>query len=376
MSITASVVVTTIFDPVVLESYFHNFEKYGHLDDVDIYVIPDRKTPAQAYERCLDLSRRGLKVTCPTLEEQNAFLGRVDFSANLIPFNSDNRRNVGYLMALDSGSDFIISIDDDNYCRPEEDFFLEHAVVCQQSHMAETVNTATGWFNICSLLTLDGASVSYPRGFPYYARHKQEHPDVTSRQCDVEINAGLWLINPDVDAISWLVNPARAESFSGRCLVLGEQAWSPINTQNTALRRDVVAAYYYAKMKYDLTGLIIDRYGDIFSGYFAQACVRHLGRSIRIGTPIVDHKRNSHNYLDDAVNELAGIILLEDLLPWLIEARLEGNTYHEAYQSLSYALEEAVGKFKGKIWNEATRGYFHQMSYCMREWVKACKLIG
>ena len=90
----------------------------------------------------------------------------------------------------------------------------------------------------------------------------------------------------------------------------------------------------------------------------------------------MDHKRNSHNYLDDAVNELAGIILLEDLLPWLIETRLDGNTYHEVYQSLSYALEEAVEKFQGKIWNDATRGYFHQMSYCMREWVKACKLIG
>jgi hypothetical protein len=48
MSITASLVVTTIFDPVVLEGYFQNFEQYGHLDDVDIYVIPDRKTPAQS----------------------------------------------------------------------------------------------------------------------------------------------------------------------------------------------------------------------------------------------------------------------------------------------------------------------------------------
>ena len=79
MSITAGLVVTTIYDPVVLEGYFQNFEQYGHLDNVDIYVIPDRKTPAQAYERCLDLSRRGLKVTCPTLAEQKVFLDRVDF---------------------------------------------------------------------------------------------------------------------------------------------------------------------------------------------------------------------------------------------------------------------------------------------------------
>ena len=70
-------------------------------------------------------------------------------------------------------------------------------------------------------------------------------------------------------------------------------------------------------------GLQIDRFGDIFSGYFSQACARHLGHSIRAGTPIAEHRRNAHRYLRDATQEMAGIWVLEDLLPWLADLRLD-----------------------------------------------------
>jgi hypothetical protein len=40
-------------------------------------------------------------------------------------------------------------------------------------------------------------------------------------------------------------------------------------------------------------GIPIDRDGDIFSGYFVQTCARHLGYSIRVGTPLSNHKKYS-----------------------------------------------------------------------------------
>jgi len=372
MSPKASLVVTTIFDPVVLETYFENFRKYERLDQVKVYVIPDRKTPSEAYARCSDLCRRGLQVVCPTLDEQEAFLKRVSFPTHLVPYDSDNRRNVGYLMALMSGSEFIISIDDDNYCCLDEDFFLAHAVVLENQLSVEVVHSDTGWFNVCSLLKLNRPGVVYPRGFPYYARHKDENNVFTPGLVSVHMNAGLWLLDPDVDGITWLVAPARVSAFAGRSVVLSNETWSPINTQNTSLRRDVIAAYYFVKMGYPLGGMPIDRYGDIFSGYFAQACVRHLGGAIRVGTPVVEHRRNSHNYLKDATNEWGCILVLEDLLPWLVDIELDGDTYPEAYESLSYALEDAVERFHGSIWTDATRGYFHQMAYCMRFWAHTC----
>jgi Reversibly glycosylated polypeptide len=376
MTHKATLVLTTINDPVLLEGYCANFETHCHLGRIKIIVVPDKKTPAAAYERCASLQKRGMEIICPTLEEQDAYLRRIGIPDGLIPYDSDNRRNIGYLLALEAGADFLISIDDDNYCPAEVDFFQAHSVVCGGPAEAEVVESTSGWFNLCNLMRIEPPNPIYPRGFPYSARHQK--PEIMERkvQTTIRMNAGLWLQEPDLDGITWLVAPARARQFSGRSRVLGNRTWSPINTQNTALHRDVISSYYFIRMGYPLAGLAIDRYGDIFSGYFSQACVRHLGHAVRVGTPVAEHRRNSHNYLKDALNEFACIVVLEDLLPWLHELKLEGNTYCQAYESLSYLVEEAVSTFSEGMWTDATRGYFHSMAYCMREWVKACRRLG
>jgi hypothetical protein len=373
VSLKSALVLTTIFDPVVLDSYLENFEAYGHRQNVHVILIPDRKTPDQAYKRCISLRDRGLQVACPSFDEQETFLKQVGFPPDLIPYNSDNRRNVGYLMALESDADFVISIDDDNYCRPDEDFFSEHGIVCRGPSQENVVESSTGWFNACSLIKLDRPGTTYARGFPYFARHKDESPRVALNPVEVHINAGLWLGDPDVDGMTWLVNPAHSTQLLGQPVVLGRDTWSPVNTQNTSLRREAIASYYFVRMGDCLAGVPIDRYGDIFSGYFAQACARHLGGAVRLGRPIVDHRRNGHNYMRDAFNEWGCILVLEDLLPWLTqEARICGGSYAEAYESLSQELEEAVEKFKGLIWTQDTRDYFHRVAQAMRHWVRAC----
>jgi len=128
-------------------------------------------------------------------------------------------------------------------------------------------------------------------------------------------------------------------------------------------------------MGYPLQGSKVDRYGDIFSGYFALACAKHLGGSARFGTPVADHRRNSHNHLRDAAAELPAILLLEDIMAWLIDVRLSGSTGLEAYLSLSHLLEEAVEKFQGQVWNDASRGFVHEMAHLMRVWIAACGVV-
>src|SRR5437870_5691904 len=95
----ATIVFTTIFDPILLDAYFENFERFGHLDQVDVIVVPDRKTPAGAYSRCAEISKKGLRTKCPAIEEQEGFLKSIGLRPDTIPYDSDNRRNVGYLMA-------------------------------------------------------------------------------------------------------------------------------------------------------------------------------------------------------------------------------------------------------------------------------------
>src|SRR5579883_105909 len=243
----ATLVFTTIFDATVLDGYYVNFKKYGHLDAVDVIVIPDRKTPDSMARRCRDLASKGLAAVCPSLDEQEAYLKKLGLPANFIPYDSDNRRNVGYLMALERGSDFLISIDDDNFCR-EEDCFQEHAVVVAGAREQEVTSSATGYLNICELLELEKPRPVYARGFPYAARHHDEAWSNTKAKADVHLNAGLWLRDPDIDGITWLVAMPKVSGFRGKSLVLGDKTWSPINTQNTGLRREAIAAYYFIKM--------------------------------------------------------------------------------------------------------------------------------
>ncbi|MGH7178055.1 MAG: hypothetical protein ACREJC_11800, partial [Tepidisphaeraceae bacterium] len=266
----------------------------------------------------------------------------------------------------------VISIDDDNFYRPADPFFTEHAVVAADHVTAMCVNSSDSWFNICRLLETQPSNV-YPRGFPYSRRHQASELSQTTETSRVRINAGLWLGEPDLDAMTWLVSPARSTRPRSSSVVLGDRAWSPINTQNTALHREVIVSYYFAKMGQPLPGVgSIDRYGDILSGYFAQACVRYRGDRIRVGTPLVDHRRNAHNYLRDATAEMGCVWLMEDLCPWLLNLKLQGASYSEAYLSLAGALDDAAGKFTGFIWTDALRAYVHDLAHCMRRWTGAC----
>jgi len=374
---SGAIVVTTINGGQFLQEYFDNLKRFGHLDQCHFYVIADRKTPAALFDKAKELEKQGLRITIPSLEEQDQYLAKVGFDPHLVLWNSDHRRNIGYLMAYASGADAVISIDDDNYPIPEIDFFGEHVAGLFEEKTKAQIESPTRFYNICSLMKFDiEAPPPYPRGFPYYGRHKAEQVTTANASSPVHLNAGLWLMDPDVDAISWLVLPRRGQSMTGESVVLGKETWSPINSQNTAMRREAVAAYYFIKMRYPLGGIDIDRYGDIFQGYFVQACSKHLGGLVRVGTPLALHRRNAHNYMNDAWGEWACIQALEDLLPWLTtEAKLDGKNYIEAYESLSYQIEDKVEKITGKFWNDAVKAYFHQMGFYMRKWTKVCSSL-
>ena len=367
------IVVTTINTGEFLDDYCAQADAEGLRDRLRVVVIPDRKTPSELYQRCVQLAKRGFDVHCPNLAEQESYLKKFGQFGQLVPYNSDNRRNIGFLMALEWGCDVLLSIDDDNYCAGET--YDTVAQVCGDSITLPAVYSSDGWFNICEMLETEPNYRVYPRGFPYHKRHKVSEITYREESGTVRLNAGLWLQDPDVDAITWLAAPVRVSRFRGKSLLLGENVWSPINTQNTALHRDLVAGYYFVRMGYPLAGMPIDRYGDIFSGYLVLACIQHMGHRVRVGTPVANHRRNAHNHMRDLAGELACIFVLEDFLAWLPTARLEGNTYSETYLSLADSIDDQVERFNGSIWTEATRGFFHQMTYCMRQWTSACRQV-
>lgn len=340
----SAVVVTTIHDcKELVDGYLKNFAKYGH--EVSFYVIPDCRTPAQ-------LLPQGIKI--PSLFEQCDFLEDVHFPD--VPYNSDNRRNVGYLMALREGAEMVVSIDDDNYCPEDEDFIWEHSVWLQRH--PPCVKTESGWLNNCILF--DSANNLFPRGFPYYARQREANrPKMTGEEIAVRINAGMWMQDPDLDAMTWLrfVEQAPITASRGQ-LTLSSNTWCPINSQNTAVHRDLMGAYYFIRVVPPS-----DRFGDIFQGYFALKVAKHMGWTARFGSPVVTHRRNSHVYLKDVQKEIEPITLLEELLPKLLEVKLTGTTVHETCLSLADFIESQNTDF------------YRGTARLMRQWAESCRSI-
>jgi len=369
------IVVTTIFEPAWLDGYLDNIAAHGRTDEVTIRIVGDRKTPRSVWQAADDARRRGFLVDCPDLDEQEAFLHSLGI-ADLVPWNTDNRRNIGFLRAWESGADVLISIDDDNYCRGESDFVGSHHVVGQRAgDLADHAAVDGGaWFNICSLLDIEPSAPVYPRGFPYAARRADDEASIIPAyegdpDATVAVNAGLWLDDPDADAITRLALAPNVRAASGTAVLIGVRTWTPINTQNTGLAREAIPAYYYVRMGYELQGMKIDRFGDILSGYFVQACAKHLGHVVRVGSPVVDHRRTPHNLFKDLHQELAGIVLLEDLVPWLQQLSFQGATFGETYAELADQLEAAAPTFHGMVWDEGGREFVVETARCMRTWL-------
>lgn len=370
MSRSTAIVATTIFEPKFLAGFEQSIAASGRLRDVTLYVIPDHKTPASVAAAAADARSRGFNVICPSLAEQDAFLSRLGAPSDFIPYNSDNRRNVGFLMAIESGSEVLVSIDDDNFAFPEVDFVGEHHVV---GHLSTDphVRSSDPWFNLCTLLTSSGSGEFFARGFPYAAQRASRTVtfDAQAAPIPIAMNAGLWLDEPDVDAIYRLSRRPKIRGFTGPNIILGPEVWSPINTQNTSLTREAALTYYYVRMGFQLQGLKIDRFGDILSGYLTQKVVKHRQQAIRVGTPVLDHRRTPHNLFKDLYHELAGIVLIEEFVPWLQTVPLSGSSCLEAYSSLADEMLGMASHQRGFIWDDGGREFVQETARLMQTWI-------
>ena len=378
MNLPNEIVVTTIHEPAWLPGYLDNLRRYGHDATTRISIIADRKTPASVFAAAVAARQQGYHLWCPTLDEQERFLNGLGAPADFIPWDSDNRRNLGFLAAQQRGAGLLISIDDDNYCPAEEDFVGGHQALFRAPDGSEQLAGGAAWFNLCSRLEHSSATPIFPRGFPYAARTKAGatlaalSAQTPGRQA---LNAGLWLDDPDVDAVTRLSLAPRAREVRAGAVLLASETWSPINTQNTAVIAEAIPAWYYPRMGDAVQGLRIDRYGDILSGYLVQKCIKHLGQGLRIGSPVAVHRRSPHNLFKDLYCELAGMVLVEDLLPWLQELRISGSSYSEAYAALADALAEEAQHFRGFIWDEGGREFLVKTAQRMQTWLRLVALV-
>ena len=136
-----------------------------------------------------------------------------------------------------------------------------------------------------------------------------------------------------------------------------------------------MAAWWFVGMGHRINTLAIQRFGDILSGYFLIACTRQVGGLVRFGTPPVMHRRNAHDIGKDALGELPGLWLMEDIAPWLHELSLSGRDYSEAYLALADALDEFAAGRPSAFWTDSARGFIGATTRGMRDWTQAIRTI-
>lgn len=363
----SAIVLTTIRVPSLLKGYAENLEKYGHRD-VGFIVIGDYRTPNRRTERLVNEIRdKGFDAEYWDIQGQKKWLEQFPKLDEIVPYNSDSRRNIGYLVAAEKGAEMIINIDDDNFVR-SDDYFGQHSIVGKEQKL-KTVYSKNGWFNPCSMLQTDPPRTIYPRGFPYSKRWRDT---VTSRYTSgrVVLNLGLWEGDPDVDAVTNLNEPIKIVGIKSEQVMLAPRTYAPINTQNTAFHRDILPCYYCVLMGSRIQGTVLDRYGDIWSGLFAKKVIDQMNDRVSIGYPLTDHRRNPHDLFKDLRSELWGMILTDYLVSEVESVELNEETYAGAYLELAQKL-----KGKAIYPDDDARKYFKQLTNAMEVWVEACERI-
>ena len=325
------------------------------LDDVydariRLLVVADDVTAQQWH---LAAHSKGFEVHIPTEAEQRTLLEQLDASW----LARTDRRNLAHLLAWSSGAAAVISVGEQHLPSGSE-FIADHLRVIKGARTHRIVESGSGWWNPCDLLDIEPVR-PYPRGFPY--RHR--HPATTTEQtaeADIRVNVGLWLGDPDVDPITQVTVPLDVHDLVLSEAVLGPRTWAPLSLANAAVHVDLLPAYFLPPIR--------RRHAEVLAGYFLQACLKHLGHAVRFGTPLVVHERLAGDPFQDLRDDLHLIAVLDDLLDWLWECRLEGATPAEVFRSLSFELADAVEGMTGSAWTRDMRGQFHRTAHLMRRW--------
>lgn len=133
-------------------------------------------------------------------------------------------------------------------------------------------------------------------------------------------------------------------------------------------------AFYFVPVGEPISGLPVERYGDIWAGFFAKKIIDHLNDRVTFGVPACDHRRNAHKLLHDLELEFWSVVLTDPLADMLRTWELTGTTYCDCYAELADHLERADWPHK-KMAGEM-KAFFGRMADAMRVWAESCRQIG
>ncbi len=358
-----TVTTTTIKLPYLIEDYAKDILNAG--EEVDFVITGDKKSPPETLDFCKSIQDKyNVPVLFMGVDEQNNYMKKFPELDKFLPWNCIQRRNVAILKAYENGADVIILIDDDNFIATE-DYVLKHANAIKRTKI-NAYKTDTGWFNSCIFLEDKYGRKFYPRGYAVEERIDEvPYSETALEDANVVVNAGFWLGDPDIDAATRLSAPIDAVKYNrGNNFALDKGVFCPFNSQNTALHRQVIPAYFLCPD--------IGRFDDIWSSYVVERIAWHLNDFVSYGQPLVRQDRNEHDLWVDAKLEEMGTRLTLKFCNWLRKINLEADNY------LGCAIQ-LVDSLKQIIDNEdmpyAERAYFNHFIDGHKVWFKTMQRI-
>lgn len=369
-------VITTINVPTLLADLSANAQVNNRDQQVSVIIIADRKTPPEAQRYVDSLSEAKIQIEYFSPEQQEKWLQQYPELDSIVPYNTDNRRNIGHLMAYERGDEITLTIDDDNY--PAASDYFGGFDSLGKTEPRKLTSSSSGWYNVCELLDCKPDVKFHPRGFPVSKRFVEESTSTHIAASRLVAQAGLWNGVPDVDASTHVTVELTTMGVPGRNVVLNRRTWCPFNTQNSAYLTEITPAFYYVSMAEPLNGQSVDRYGDIWASYIARTVIdavrseQDIPDVIGFGDPLANHIRNAHDFLHDLQLESPAMRLNETLLEILLEIELRGSTnYLDTAAELASELPIAIDKKLAH--NRAERDYLLQLAHKFSVWNLVCR---
>jgi hypothetical protein len=253
---------------------------YDNLEGWTLIVIGDKKTP----EINLD---NGIFIP-HNIQDSLGFE-----CARHIPWNVIQRRNLGYLLAIKEGADIIATIDDDNIPLQcwGQDIYVGDTVL-RRMISADTI--CDSLFEHSNVTT----EKLWHRGFPIQELENRHKRKEKISKGYVDVQAGLWNGDPDIDAVCRIAGGPFDLEFSNSEFLIDYNCFSPYNTQNTLFSRRISPAMC---LLFD-----IGRMDDIWASYMCQRIMRELQSCVLFTGPTVYQDRNDHDLSVDLEKEVIG----------------------------------------------------------------------
>jgi hypothetical protein len=261
-------VTTTVYPPTAAIRLF------DALPDWTLIVAGDRRTPA---DYRLD---DGIYLS-PDDQERLA----PELSA-LIGWNCAQRRNLGFVLALEMGADLVATVDDDNI--PYETWGRD--LLVGRTVDIRTYDAENGCFDPIGAA---GYRHLWHRGYPLQLLRSRDYGRSAVRPRRVDVEADFWDGDPDIDAVCRLEHAPNVR-FDAAAFPFASSAIAPFNSQNTFIGRDALSRYFV------LPGT--GRMNDIWAAFHLQS----LGFAVAFGPPTVRQDRHQHDLTRDLVEEVLG----------------------------------------------------------------------